>query len=124
MLDGTATPPDPLLEILGGSPNALVALTYARQTAESPYACEDTRAAARRFLSDLESGRWDFDATLPEFLILTIETLFVHQQGEDIAGRPLRNRPFTLQPWQIFVIYTIGGFYLPGKTERRRLLRR
>ena len=119
MLDGTVTPPDPLLEILGGSPNALVALTYARQTAESPYACEDTQAAARRFLSDLESGRWDFDATLPEFLILTIETFFVHQQGEDIAGRPLRNRPFTLQPWQIFVIYNIGGFYLPGTMIRR-----
>lgn len=94
-------------------------MAYAREYLDAPYSCEDNRAACRRFLRDLESGRWDFDCELPEFLILTIETLFVHQQGEDLDARPLRNRPFRLQPWQKFVIYNLGGFYLPGTRIRR-----
>ena len=110
---------DPLLSVLGGAKHAAAVLAYARETAESPHAGEDTRAACRRFLSDLEDPRWEFRAELPEYLILTIETLFVHQQGEDIYGRPLRNRPFLLQPWQLFVVYNIGGFYLPGTVIRR-----
>ena len=76
---------DQLLQILGGARNAPEVLEYARATAESSYACEDTQAAARRFLADLQDPRWTFSAELPEFLILTIESLFVHQQGEDIV---------------------------------------
>ena len=110
---------DPLLAILGGSEHARTVLTYARATAEDPGLCQDERAAARRFLSDLNDPRWTFGAALPEFLILTIETLFVHQQGEDIAGRPLRDKPLRLQPWQMFVCYNVGGFYLPGTVIRR-----
>ena len=110
---------DQLLQILGGARNAPEVLEYARATAESSYACEDTQAAARRFRADLQDPRWTFSAELPEFLILTVESLFVHQQGEDIAARPLRNKPFLLQPWQKFVIYNIGGFYLQGTAIRR-----
>ncbi|MBQ9685047.1 MAG: terminase large subunit [Oscillospiraceae bacterium] len=94
-------------------------LAYAREYAAAPYAHPDTQAACRRFLHDLEDPRWDFDPELPEFLILTIESLFVHQQGEDLSGLPLRNKPFLLQPWQKFVCYNIGGFYLPGTRIRR-----
>ena len=94
-------------------------LSYARTAAEDPLECQDVRAAAARFLRDLEDPRWDFRPELPEFLILSIETLFVHQQGEDLYGRPLRGRPFLLQPWQLFVCYAVGGFYLPGTDVRR-----
>lgn len=100
-------------------PHFPAVLAYAREYAEAPYSSEDTRAACRRFLADWEDPRWDVDAELPEFLILTIETLFVHQQGEDLDGLPLRNRPFLLQPWQLFVCYNLGGFYLPGTRIRR-----
>ena len=110
---------DALLPVLGNAKHAAAVLAYARETAESPHAGEDTRAACRRFLSDLEDPRWEFRAELPEFLILAMETLFVHQQGEDILGRPLRGKPFLLQPWQLFVVYNIGGFYLPGTVIRR-----
>ena len=96
-----------------------VALDYARRTAAAPWTCEDERAACRRFLADLEDPRWAFDPTLPEYLILTIETLFVHRKGEDQKGRAIRNAPFRLQPWQIFVCYNVGGFYLPGTIIRR-----
>ena len=100
-------------------PHFEAVLAYAREYADAPYSCEDTRAACRRFLLDLEDPRWDFDAELPEFLILSIETLFVHQQGEDLDALPLRNRPFRLQPWQLFVCYNVGGFFLPGTRIRR-----
>lgn len=94
-------------------------LAYARRTVDAPWACEDERAACRRFLADLDDPRWSFDATLPEFLILTIETMFVHRNGEDQRGRAIRNQPFRLQPWQMFVCYNVGGFYLPGTIIRR-----
>ena len=94
-------------------------MAYALTTVDSPYCGEDERAAARRFLSDLEDPRWEFRSELPEFLILTIETLFVHRKGEAMDGTAVRNLPFRLQPWQMFVCYNIGGFYLPGTRVRR-----
>ena len=105
--------------ILRTGPHFAAVLAYAREYAAAPYAGEDVQAACRRFLADLEDPRWDFDGELPEFLIETIETLFVHQQGEDLDALPLRNRPFLLQPWQLFVCYNLGGFYLPGTRIRR-----
>ena len=36
-----------------------------------------------------------------------------------MTGRAIRNLPFRLQPWQMFVCYNIGGFYLPGTRIRR-----
>ena len=105
--------------ILRTGPHFATVLAYAREYAAAPYACEDVQAACKRFLADLEDPRWDFDGELPEFLIVTIETLFVHQQGEDLDALPLRNRPFLLQPWQLFVCYNLGGFYLPGTRIRR-----
>lgn len=110
---------DPLLARLGGALHAPTVLAYARATAADPGLCLDERAAASRFLADLEDPRWEFSPALPEFLILTIETLFVHRKGEDQSGRAIRNMPFRLQPWQMFVCYNLGGFYLPGTVIRR-----
>ena len=77
---------------------------YAESTAESPTACKDVRAACTRYLNDRAAGVWDFRTELPEFIITAIETLFCHQQGEDLSGRPLRGTPFLLQPFQLFII--------------------
>ena len=105
--------------ILRTGPHFAAVLAYAREYASAAYAGEDVQAACRRFLADLEDPRWDFDGELPEFLIETIETLFVHQQGEDLDALPLRGRPFLLQPWQLFCCYNLGGFFLPGTRIRR-----
>ena len=43
----------------------------------------------------------------------------VHKQGEDINGKPLAGTPFLLQPWQVFVVYNLIGFYYKGTDERR-----
>lgn len=101
------------------APHAPAVLRYAETAATSALVGEDEKAAARRFLRDLEDPRWEFRAELPEFLIMAIETLFCHQQGEDLNGRPLRNTPFRLQPWQMFCLYNIGGFFIPGTNLRR-----
>lgn len=100
-------------------PHADIVRRYAESCIGSAVKGEDEQAACRRYFADLKDPRWTFDATLPEFLISAIETLFVHQQGEDLFGRPLRDRPFLLQPWQMFICYNIGGFYLPGTNIRR-----
>lgn len=78
----------------------------------------DVQAAAQRFLNDLDRGDYDFDPALPEFLILTIETLFVHRKGETLDALPLLNTPFLLQPWEKFICYNLG-FYMKDTRIRR-----
>lgn len=92
---------------------------YAEATAHSASACTDVRAACTRYLADRASARWDFRPELPEFLISSMQTLFCHQQGEDLCGRPLRGLPLRLEPFQLFILYNLGGFYLPGTDIRR-----
>lgn len=92
---------------------------YAEATASSPVACADVRAACRRYLIDLEEGRFDFRTDMAEFVIMVIETLFCHQQGESLMGEPLRGQPFKLEPFQLFIVYNICGFYMPGTNIRR-----
>ncbi len=92
---------------------------YAEATSQDPEACKDIRAACARYLKDREGSRWDFRTDMAEFVILAIETLFCHQQGEDLHGRPLRGKPLILEPFQLFIIYNICGFYLKGSLIRR-----
>lgn len=103
------------------APNDRLVAEYAERTVDDPMSCTDVRAAARRYLTDRDSGRWDFRPEEAEMVIMTIEQLFCHQQGEDLYGRPLRGKPFLLQPWQKFCVYNIHGFFMPG-TEIRRFL--
>ena len=82
--------------------NEQLVLDYAVKTVDSPLACIDTRAAARRFLNDLDSGRWDWRPEEAEFIVMCMENLFCHQKGEAIDGSPLRGTPFLLQDWEKF----------------------
>ena len=59
-----------------------VALDWAEQTEKDPDAGMDVQAAARRFLRDLDSGRWDWRPEEAEMIILIMETLFCHQQPQ------------------------------------------
>ena len=51
-------------------PNEQLVLDYATRTVDDPLSCLDVRAAARRFLNDLDSGRWDWRPEEEEFIIL------------------------------------------------------
>ncbi len=97
-----------------------VVLEYAKSIVEGrKVACKETKQMCERFLRDLENPAYDLRTRGPEFVIQIIEKTFVHQKGEDMEGRPLRGRPFLLEPWQKFVIYNLLGFYHKG-TELRR----
>lgn len=101
------------------APHEQIVLDYANLMAISPRACLDVQAACKRFLADLQAPRWDFRTDMAESIIDIIETLFCHQQGEDLSGRPMRGRPLILEPFQLFIIYNICGFFLPGTDIRR-----
>lgn len=81
---------------------------------------KETKQACQRFLTDLESDKYDFRSRDADFVITIIEKTFVHQKGQDMQGQPLRGRPFLLQPWQKFVVYNILGFFYKD-TELRRI---
>lgn len=92
---------------------------YAEVHEKDPLSGEDVRASCRRFLRDMDENRWELRTDVPEFCIRAIETLFCHQQGEDLHGRPLRGTPLILQPWQLFCAYNIAGWHYPGTDIRR-----
>ena len=83
-----------------------------RAGAEVVLACE-------RFLKDLKRDDLELRMKDPNAVCSIIEGFFVHQQGEDMHGEPLLGKPFLLEPWQVFVITNLFGFYHKGTDLRR-----
>ena len=79
----------------------------------------EVRAACRRFLADLKRKDLELHTKEPDFVCGIIELSFVHNKGESLDGHSLVNRPFTLEPWEVFIIYNVTGFYYKGTNERR-----
>ena len=75
--------------------------------------------ACQRFLDDLKRTDIEMRKRDPNAVCSIIEGFFVHQQGEDMRGEPLLGKPFILQPWQVFAIINLLGFYYTGTDERR-----
>lgn len=75
--------------------------------------------ACKRFEADLKRKDIELRQRDPNAVCSIMEGLFVHQQGEDMHGNPLRGKPFILQPWEIFVIVNLYGWYYTGTDERR-----
>ncbi len=75
--------------------------------------------ACERFKADLKREEFEFNSKDAEFVIKVIETTFVHEKGEDMKGYPLRGRPFLLEPFQKFIIYSILGFFYKGTIIRK-----
>jgi phage terminase large subunit-like protein len=82
-------------------------------------ACIEEIQSCQRFLKDLESGTWEFNAKDSDFVIGIIERTFQHRQGQTLEGIPLKGKPFLLEPWEKFLVYNILGFYIPDTIERR-----
>lgn len=82
-------------------------------------ACKELKQACKRFADDYESGRWDYSTTEADYVIDKIQTQFVHRQGEDLEGQPLKGKPLYLEPWEKFIIYGLLVFYRPGTNIRR-----
>ena len=75
--------------------------------------------ACRRFMNDLERDDIELRMKDPNLVCSIMEGFIVHQQGEYIHGMPLLGKPFTLQPWQVFAVVNLMGFYYRGTDERR-----
>lgn len=76
-------------------------------------------AACRRFLADTERTDIELRTKDPDFVCNVIETTVVHAQGESLDGESLRNKPLHLEPWQVFIVYNLLGFFYAGTQERR-----
>lgn len=97
-----------------------VAIEYAQAVVSGrKVAGADVKKACERFLEDLQRPDLELHTKEPDFVIAIIERTMVHKQGEDLSGRPLLGTPFLLQPFQIFIVYNLIGFYYKGTRERR-----
>lgn len=97
-----------------------VAIQYAQDAEAGRIKCgADVALAARRFLDDLERPDLCLHTKEPDFVIGIIEKIIVHKQGQALDGEPLMNTPLILQPWQVFCVYNLLGFYYTGTEERR-----
>jgi len=101
------------------SPFLQAAIQYAKKTEADSGVELMQQLAARRFLDDLRSGRWDFRPALADFCVQIMTGLFCFSQGERMDGTPLRGEPMELMPWQLFSIYNVCGFYEKGTRIRR-----
>lgn len=97
-----------------------IALQYADDVlAGKIIAGKEIVAACQRFKDDLARDDLELHTQEPDMALNIMETTLVHAQGEDIEGNPLLGKPFLLQPWQVFIIYNLLGFYYKGTNERR-----
>lgn len=79
----------------------------------------EVKMACQRYLDDLKRKDIELRTTEPDLAINIIQNTLVHQQGETIEGEPLLGKPFILEPWQLFTIYNLLGFYYKGTEEPR-----
>lgn len=97
-----------------------IAIKYAEEvTSGQKLAGKEIVQSCQRFLDDLKRDDLELRPKDPDFVIGIIEKLMVHKQGEDMKGRSLVNKPLILQPWQVFIVYNLVGFYYKGTNERR-----
>ena len=75
--------------------------------------------ACFRFLSDLKRDDLELRTVEPDFVLGIVEKTMVHMQGQDLAGNSLMGTPLILEPWQVFIVYNLVGFYYRGTNERR-----
>lgn len=75
--------------------------------------------ACSRFRKDMSREDLELHTKEPDLVIGIIEKTMVHMQGEDLEGHSLMGKPLLLQPWQIFIVYNLVGWYYKGTNERR-----
>lgn len=97
-----------------------VAVDYAKKiVAGKQIAGVDVIRACQRFLDDLKRDDLEYRQHDPDVVINIIEGFMIHKQGEDINGESMVGKPLILQPWQVFIVCNLVGFYFKGTNERR-----
>lgn len=82
-------------------------------------ASDDIINACKRFKKDLKRKDLEFRTTEADAAVSIMEGMFVHRKGETLDGTPLLGKPFILEPFQIFIVYNLLGFYYKGTEERK-----
>lgn len=99
---------------------APIALQYAQDVISGKTIAGDGVVdACKRYIQDLGRPDLEFRTTEADACVSIMEGLFVHRKGEAMDGTPLLGKPLRLEPWQIFVVYNLLGFYYKGTDERR-----
>lgn len=79
----------------------------------------DIIAACQRFRNDLEREDLELRMHDPTLAIRIMEKTLVHKQGEALDGTPLMGKPLTLEPFQVFIVVNLLGWYYTGTNKRR-----
>lgn len=96
------------------------AIKYAQDVIDGTIiAGADIVNACKRFLSDLEREDLEYRDKEPDACISLMEGLFVHRKGEMLDGTPLLGKPLKLEPWQVFIVCNLLGFWYKDTQERR-----
>lgn len=95
------------------------AVSYAAAVVGGRIIKGNNKRECKRFLDDLKRDDLEIRHKDADFVCGFIEQFDVHEKGEAIDGTPLKNKPFLLQDWQIFIVYNLLGFFYKGTNERR-----
>ena len=96
-----------------------VAYDYAWSQAHGHQIRGNNKRECKRFLADLKRDDLELRKHDPDFVINIVQRIIVHKQGETLAGEPLMNKPFIFEPWQVFIVYNLVGWYWKGTNKRR-----
>lgn len=96
-----------------------IAIQYAKNVVAGKIIAGNNFLECKRFLEDLKRDDLELHTKEPDLVCNIIERFMVHKQGESLKGEPLMNTPMLLQPWQVFIVYNLVGFYYTGTKERR-----
>ena len=76
-------------------------------------------AACQRFINDLKRKDIEYRDAQPDACLAIIEAFCVHRKGEALDGSPLLGKPFILEPFEVFMIAGMLGFWYTGTNEQR-----
>lgn len=93
-------------------------ITYARDVVAGRRKAGGNIRECQRFLKMIKRDDIELRPSKPDLVINIIKNFIVHNQGEDLEGNSLVNKPLILQDWQMFVVYGALGFYYKGTDER------
>ena len=79
----------------------------------------DIIAACKRFKNDLQREDLELRMHDPTLAIGIMQKTLVHKQGETLDGEPLMGKPLILEPFQVFIVVNLLGWYYTGTNNRR-----
>lgn len=97
-----------------------IAIDYANKVVSGDIiAGDDVINACKRFQKDLKRKDIELRMRDPNLAIAIMEKTLVHKQGETLDGEPLLGKPLILEPFQVFIVVNLLGWYYTGSNVRR-----